>query len=487
MRSVALTHISHRDVGQMADDNECHGTGANFDRRHAILAAGLGLGSVPLTAVVARAAQHDAPGGDAAPRGPSLNAAELGLVADSNADQSHVLQAAIDTAALRRMPLQLPPGRFRAAGLVLRPDSAILGASGLSVLALSNAGPLIAAENARGLILQGLSLDGGLISNREGYDALVSLKDCPATSLTDIAIVHAFAHAIAVERCSGRIEHCRIEHAGDAAIFSLDAAGLQIADNDIRNCGNNGIQVWRSDAGEDATIVSRNRIAHVEARGGGTGQNGNGINVFRAGNVIVDGNRVSDCAYSAVRGNAASNIQVMSNNCQRLGEVAIYAEFGFEGAVIAGNVVDGAAAGISVTNFDVGGRLAVVQGNLVRNLKRREHEPVDKRGEGISVEADAVVSGNTIENAPTAGLVLGWGRYLRNIAATGNVVRNARIGILISADPAAGACLVTGNLISGASQGAIRGMDAEGRAVGTDLARTTTETGRILINGNLAV
>jgi putative cofactor-binding repeat protein len=52
----------------------------------------------------------------------------------------------------------------------------------------------------------------------------------------------------------------------------------------------------------------------------------------------------------------------------RLGEVGLYAEFAFEGAVIANNLVDEGATGISVTNFNEGGRLAVVQGNLIRNL-----------------------------------------------------------------------------------------------------------------------
>ena len=59
---------------------------------------------------------------------------------------------------------------------------------------------------------------------------------------------------------------------------------------------------------------------------------------------------------------------MIANSCARLGEVALYAEFGFEGALIANNLVDTAATGISVTNFNEGGRLAVVQGNLVRNL-----------------------------------------------------------------------------------------------------------------------
>ena len=64
--------------------------------------------------------------------------------------------------------------------------------------------------------------------------------------------------------------------------------------------------------------------------------------------------------------------------------------------MIANNIVDGAAVGISVTNFDVGGRLAVVQGNLLRNLG-----PVGPgQGVGLTIEADSVVTGNVIESAP---------------------------------------------------------------------------------------
>ena len=53
------------------------------------------------------------------------------------------------------------------------------------------------------------------------------------------------------------------------------------------------------------------------------------------------------------------------------GEVALYSEFAFEGAIIAQNVVDGAETGVSVANFMQGGRLAVVQGNIFRNLQPR--------------------------------------------------------------------------------------------------------------------
>ena len=142
----------------------------------------------------------------------------------------------------------------------------------------------------------------------------------------------------------------------------------------------------------------------------------------------MTGNRITDCAYSAVRGNSASDMQILGNSCARLGEVALYAEFAFQGALIANNLVDTAATGISVTNFNEGGRLAIVQGNILRNLFRREQEPEDKRGEGIAVEADASVIGNVIESAPTAGIVIGSGAYLRDIVATGNLIRKAARG-----------------------------------------------------------
>jgi hypothetical protein len=75
---------------------------------------------------------------------------------------------------------------------------------------------------------------------------------------------------------------------------------------------------------------------------------------------------------------------------------------------------------------------------------------------------------------------------MRNVSATGNVIRQARVGIMISSDPQAGSCLVTGNMISGSSNGAIRAMD-RGEAHGPDLAAAPTQTERISISGNLAV
>ncbi len=104
----------------------------------------------------------------------------------------------------------------------------------------------------------------------------------------------------------------------------------------------------------------------------------------------------------------------------------------------------------------------VVQGNILRNLLPKRPAgttPGDPAGIGIYVEADTSVTGNVVENAAGAGLVLGWGPYLRDVAATGNVVRRSGIGVAVSVVPGARAALIANNVISGSRRGAIVGMD----------------------------
>lgn len=466
-----------------------------FNRR-GLLAGGLGLGALGVAATQSHAAttrrlavsEHaPAAGMDISTFIATPSASDSGLLPNAEADQSSQLQAAIDRASALRIPLALAPGRYRVAGIRLRSNTVITGSLCTATLVLAKPGALLTAEAADGIELHHLRLEGAQLATGVDPGALIAFKGCNGLRLSNLDITGSGGRAIGLDGCSGRITGCRIDNIKDAAIFAIDSTSLDITANTISKCDDNGIQVWRRKAGEDGTIVAGNRISHIAATSGGSGQNGNGINVYRAAGVLVEANRITDCAYSAVRGNAASNLQILANSCQRIGEVALYAEFGFEGTVIANNLVDGAAAGISVTNFNEGGRLAVVQGNLIRNLTRREHEPVDKRGEGISVEADASVTGNTIENAPTAGIVIGWGRHMRECVANANLIRNAGVGIMISADGEAGACFVTGNMISASKDGAIRAMD-KGKPLGPDLAREAVATsGRVVVVGNMAV
>ena len=283
---------------------------------------------------------------------------------------------------------------------------------------------------------------------------------------------------LALDRSAGRITRTTVADAAGAGIRAIESTGLSITDNTVKDCGNGGILVWRWSAGEDGTMVSGNRVERIAAQAGGTGENGNGINVFRAHGVIVANNRIADCAFTAVRANSADNVQITGNSCLRSGEVAIYSEFGFAGALIANNVIAGAASGISVTNFDSGGHIGVVSGNILRDITGKGPYPPGTKsptfGVGIGVEADVAVNGNVIDGAALYGMQLGWGPYLRDVAATGNVIRRAPLGIAVSVVDGAGSAVISDNLISGADKGAVVGMHWDKTATG-DLAQNGAE------------
>ena len=124
---------------------------------------------------------------------------------------------------------------------------------------------------------------------------------------------------------------------------------------------------------------------------------------------------------------------------------------------------------------------------MIRNLSAERPagtDPNDGAGVGIGVEADTVVTGNVIENAPIAGIVAGWGEYLRDVAVTGNVVRGADFGIAVSVAPGAGAAVIADNLISGVRRGAIVGMEWNKPVTG-DLAKDgAARYAQLSIGGN---
>ena len=438
--------------------------------RRQVLLGGLGFGMASAAGprIVAARDEFDAP--------PSFT---HGVVAGGGEiDQTATLQVAADEAAETGTPLFLPPGVYSTSKLDLKSGTQIEGVPGRSILRYRDGGTILSLDGVENVRLVGLVLDG---ENKPLGDngSLLSATMVKHLDISDCRFVGSSEDAVVLRKVAGSIRNCEIGNVRKAGLFSEDAAGLEIAHNQVHDCGDNGILVWRSEAGEDGTIVSGNRIERIAAKSGGSGQNGNGINVFRAGSVLVNGNRIVDCAFSAIRSNSGSNCQMIGNSCSRLGEVALYAEFAFEGAVIANNLIDKAAMGISVTNFNEGGRLAVVQGNLIRNLFLRKD--AETRGIGIAVEADSVVTGNVIEGSPAFGIMIGWGRYLRDVSVTDNLIRQAHIGIGVSTDPAAGTALITNNLIAGAKDGAIRAMSGP-TPVGPDLAQKGAES-----YGNLAV
>jgi uncharacterized secreted repeat protein (TIGR03808 family) len=454
----------------------------NTDRRR-LFAALAGAAAAGAAATPAHANEPSMPREFAARSG--IDAAALGIRPNTAEDQSKALQRAIEAAAAARAVLHLPPGSYRTGSLQLPPYAAIAGTPGATRIVMAGGQSLLSAAASDHIAINGLVLDGGGVPLPERR-GLVHLAQGRAVRIAECEIVNSGRNGITLEAIEGEVSG-NVVSAADVAIFSLDARGLRIAGNTVRGAGNGGILVWRNAPGDDGTLVVDNRIEDVAARAGGSGQYGNAVNIFRAGNVIVRGNRIRNAAFSAVRGNAASNLQIVGNTCTGLGEVALYAEFGFEGALIAHNIVDGAALGVSVTNFNQGGRLAVVQGNVIRNLSNKRPpgtDPNDLAGVGIGIEADTVVTGNVVENAPNIGIAVGWGAYLRDVAVSANVIRNADFGITVSVVPGAGAAVIADNLISGARRGAIVGMEWNKPVTG-DLAKDgATRYAQLSIGGN---
>lgn len=441
----------------------------DLNRRHLLGAAGA-VGALGLSPDAAHAAALASLGRDAT---------QNGVRPGSPDDQTRTLQRAIDEAARAQVPLVLPPGVYRTGLLNLRSGTQLVGVRGATKLVFADGPSLLLGEGTGHVGLTGITLDGGNVPlpARRGLIHVLGGHDI---RISECEISNSGGAGIWIEQVSGEISGNVFASIASTAIVSFDALGLIVARNTISGTNDNGIEILRYQIGDDGTLVTDNRIEDIKAGPGGSGQYGNAINAYRASNVIVRGNRIRNCDYSAVRGNSASNIQISGNSVSNVREVALYSEFSFEGAVIANNTVDGAAFGVSVCNFNEGGRIAVVQGNIIRNLLPKRPigtAPDDDAGIGIYVEADASVTGNVVENAPAFGIVAGWGKYLRDVTITGNVIRNAAAGIGVSVVSGAGTALINNNLtalinnnlIADAPRGAVVGLD-HARILTPDLA-----------------
>jgi uncharacterized secreted repeat protein (TIGR03808 family) len=453
----------------------------DVNRRHLIGASAAGMaGALAMSPDAARAAPLTSTLG--------RDATQYGVRPGSPDDQTRALQRAIDEAARAQVPLALPPGVYRTGMLRLSSATQLIGVRGATKLVFTGGASMLSGEGANSIGLTNITLDGGGIKlpDRRGLVHCLGGRDI---RIVDCEIIGSGGNGIWFENVSGDVSGNIIVNTATTAIVSFDAQGLMVARNTILGTNDNGIEILRTAIGDDGTLVLDNRIEDIKAGPGGSGQYGNAINAFRAGNVIVRGNRIRNCDYSAVRGNSASNIQITGNSVSNVSEVALYSEFSFEGAVIANNTVDGAALGVSVCNFNEGGRIAVVQGNIIRNLKPKRPigtAPDDDAGIGIYVEADTSVTGNVIENAPAFGIIAGWGKYLRDVAITGNVIRNAFVGIGVSVVPGAGTALVNNNMISLTPRGAVVGLD-HARPVTPDLSAEGAQRFAQVVVGTNAV
>jgi uncharacterized secreted repeat protein (TIGR03808 family) len=198
--------------------------------------------------------------------------------------------------------------------------------------------------------------------------------------------------------------------------------------------------------------------------------------------VVISDNVISGCAFSAVRVNTGRNVTIRGNTCTNSGEVGIYSEFAFSGSIIANNIVDGATGGISITNLDQNGHLAVCAGNIVRNIVHKTNPQAGDVPYGIYAEAETSIVGNTVENVPGFGIIAGNGAFLRNVVIASNVVSGVAKGIGVSVANA-GAVSISGNIIAGASENGIVGLNGV-EVVSDDLVRDAAKYPNVTIAGN---
>lgn len=359
-------------------------------------------------------------------------------------------------AARRGAAVSLPAGEITLMGLDL-PDGAILtGVPGRTVLKLSGVGPLLSANMARRIRLENIVFDGGAgFTPKE--KGLLDFSDVVDLSIHGCAIRHSSARGLNLTRCGGVVAQNDISDVVDVGLHSLDGLGVDMDNNHVRRCGDNGVLIYATAPGRyDGSRVRNNLIEDVDNRSGGNGPYGNGVFIWGAGVVRVEKNRIQRCVYTAVRNNSAHNVEVIGNDCRTFGEKAMYAEFGAKNSTFRDNHIEDAGAGIAVANADRGTDGAIVSGNTIVNMRKGVKDP--EFGPemlwltGILAEKNVDVTGNKIVGPGWIGVALGGWR--ENLRAEANEISGVDYGVVLATGEGAGDALVVRNRIS-AKKGAV--------------------------------
>ena len=341
-----------------------------------------------------------------------IDATHEGLNPGSPHDQSLTFAKALQKAGSEGRPLFLAPGRYEVSEIALPDHTSIVGIPGQTRIVLRSGSALLRARGATRLALEGLTFDGAGIPLADPEAGLVDAEDVSSLALDDCEFLESGGAGARLRACAGRVEDCIFQSIATVGLLLDQSRMMRATGNTLADCGNTGILVSRDEEGDDGSIVTQNRVAHIRADAGGTGQNGNGINLDKANGVVIADNRIDDCVFSAIRCFSSDEVAVTGNVATNSGEMALYVEFVWEGAIVANNLIDGGNGGISMTNFaEHGGHLGVCSGNIVRNIRGGPTYPDGNLqiGAGIAAEADVAISGNVVEDA-VWGVQLGWVR-----------------------------------------------------------------------------
>lgn len=226
------------------------------------------------------------------------------------------------------------------------------------------------------------------------------------------------------------VSHCEISEATLAGIQVTTTGRVQILNNHIHHCGENGVRGVAPDpkAGSIAgnLLIDGNFVHDIEAPWG-DGSTGNCITLWKIDDVQVLNNRCERSVYSSIRFAGCENTMMIGNYCNGSERDAqVYLEFAFFGGIVANNYIRGGGSGLSITNFLSGagghrydGRQVVVTGNRLR----------EQRQFGAKIEADVIFANNIIDGMERWAVCAGWGESVRNLQVVDNLIMNARWGV----------------------------------------------------------
>lgn len=391
------------------------------------------------------------------------------------------LQTVFDYARNQGRPLFFQPGTYDSGTVTVLPSNG--GGKPLQVRALP--GSVVLRFNGVNIFLK---IEGQLYVQFDGVTF-----DGQGRALTDYVFERPAFIAVASNANGVRFDNCRILNSpgigayvasGAEAIFRFSTfenhsvgiwsedAKISVLSSTISSMSNNGIAIWRSTITGDSSTISGNLINGIETAAGGTGQNGNGVSVFRAIGVTVTDNKIFNTKYSAVRCNGGGLFNISNNNIFNTREVAIFIEapgpgIDLTGCIVSSNNLNTVGNGINVANsgqFSDGiSRSVIIEGNRISNavdnpIPDPGYYPPSTVGNGIVVEQDCVVSGNLIDGASRVGIQAGINTAAHGLVVTGNLVRSTPIGIGVSNEAVSNSgrsIVVSGNIVNGASLGGI--------------------------------
>lgn len=389
------------------------------------------------------------------------------------------LQTVFDLARTQGLPVFLQPGVFQSGPLTVLATNGggkplkVEAVPGAATIRFTGGGTPLKIENMSSVRFHGVVFDGQNLALPDyAYlrPAFIALKQTNDIIFEDCQIKNSPGIGVYVTGGNAKLSGCYIA-SHSIGVFSEDAQTF-VHKNNIAMIANNGVMIWRSANSGDNSEVTGNIINGIETAAGGTGQNGNGVNVFRAMGVNICDNHILNVKYSAVRCNGGGMAVIEGNNIWNAREVAIYIEapgagIDLAGAIVSNNHLDTVGTGVSVANAglysDGVARSVVIEGNRISNARVVQitdpgYWPPNSGGNGITAETDCVISGNIIDGAQGIGVQIGTNDAVRDICVTGNLVRASAIGIAVSNNVIAGTSgevIVSGNIVRGATNGAI--------------------------------